>query len=265
MKKERSKQKFFNKLSFLLSFYFNNTESTSILNDYRNLFENEASQGKTEDEICSDLEPPIKIVKKLSSQTSSNSSKLFIFSHNIILQILFLIIVRLFTEIVLLKICNEYSLNYIYFAIVINFIYFTIGMILIKEKSNYSKIQYYKGNLLILSLTLIMILFQVFLTSKLTYSYSGKICTISLSILSFFMFIISLYFIICKIIENKQSSFFITMNLLEFITLSLFFINELHMLYNSIPEYINFAFKGIYIYVEIIILDFIFYIKRIHV
>lgn len=85
MKKERSKQKFFNKLSFLLSFYFNNTESTSILNDYRNLFENEASQGKTEDEICSDLEPPIKIVKKLSSQTSSNSSKLFIFSHNIIL------------------------------------------------------------------------------------------------------------------------------------------------------------------------------------
>lgn len=192
-------------------------------------------------------------MKKSSSQTNSNSSKLFIFSHNIILQILFLIIVCLFTEIVLLKICDEYSLSYIYFAIVTNFIYFIIGMMLIKEKSNYSKIQYYKGNLLILSLTLIMILFQVFLTSKLTYSYSGKICTISL------------YFIICKIIENKQSSFFITMNLLGFITLSLFFINELHMLYNSIPEYINFAFKGIYIYVEIIILDFIFYIKRIHV
>lgn len=262
MAKIISKQDFFEKLRFYLSFHFNDDENASILNDYGEWIENETLQGKSEEEICATLDEPKKIVKNLLAESCNNPSPISMLFNNAMIQVLLLIIAHLFTGILLLNICNENLLNYLYFAIGINFLYFLIGSIIIK-KSGCPKLNNFGSDLSICGLAVLIILFEVFLLPKLTYSNIGKICVILASVFSVIFFVINLYFVIKKFIYNKQYMFLRIFHISGIITLLFFLINQLHMLYTDVSEYMNLIYGSICIYMELVVLFLFFYKIRI--
>lgn len=257
MSKIISKQNFIEKLRFYLSFRFSDDENASILNDYEEWFENETSQGKSEEEICAALDEPKKIVRKLLIE-SYNSTPISMFFNNAMIQVLLLMTMHLFIGILLLKICNENSLNYLYFAMGINFLYFIIGSIIIK-KTGCPKSHNYGSDLSIFSFVVLVILFEALLLPRLAYSDSGKICVLLASAFSLVFFLINFYFVIKKFIYNKEYMFLSIFHISGIITLLFFLINQLHMLYKDMSELINLVCGSLCMYVEIVLLCLIFY------
>lgn len=258
MSKIISKQNFIEKLRFYLSFRFSDDENASILNDYEEWFENETSQGKSEEEICATLDEPKKIVRNLLSESCNDATPISLLFNNTMIQVFLLMIMHLFIGILLLKICNENSLNYLYFAMGINFLYFIIGSIMIK-KSCCPMSHNYGSDLSMFSFVVLVILFEALLLPRLAYSDSGKICVLLASAFSLVFFSINLYFVIKKFIYNKEYMFLSIFHISGIITLLFFLINQLHMLYNDMSELINLVCGSLCMYVEIVVLCLIFY------
>lgn len=258
MAKMISKQDFIEKLRFYLSFRFSDDENASILNDYEEWFENETSQGKSEEEICAALEEPKKIVRNLLTESCNNSTPISMFFHNTMIQVLLLMILHLLIGISLLKFCNENSLNYLYFAMGINFLYFIIGSIIIK-KSCCPMSHNYGSDLSIFGFVVLVILFEVLLLPRLANSDSGKICVLLASAFSLVFFLINFYFVIKKFIYSKEYMFLSIFHISGVITLLFFLINQSHMLYNDLSGCINLIFGSICMYVELVVLCLIFY------
>ncbi len=260
MSKELSKQRFFNELNLRLSFHFNDNEIASVLGDYEEWFEIEASQGKSEKEICSDLERPDKIVKNLLSETNNTSSKLVIWRHNTTIQLFSVTFVRLFTELILLKICNRNAMNYMYFALIINFLYFIAGMGFFKQKQICSKACNYKENLVVLGFAALIIMFELLLIPRLDFFYSGTFYAGLFHMFSLVLFLINMYFIICQFAQNRLHSFIIVLHISGIMSLLFFFINRLHMLDRTMTEYCTKSIAGsVAIYIETVVLCLFFY------
>lgn len=163
----------------------------------------------------------------------------------------------------MLKICNENSLNYLYFAMGINIFYFMIGSMIVK-KSCCPKLYNYGSNLSISVLAVLIILFEILFLPGLSYSNSGKICVLFASAVTLILFVINLYFAIKKFIYNKEYMFISIFHISGIITLLFFLINQLHMLYNDMSECMNLIYGSIGIYVELVVLCLIFYKIRIY-
>lgn len=258
--KSVSKENFMSELKFYLSFHFNEDENTSIIKDYDEWFENESSQGKNEEEICAALEEPRKIVKNLLSESRSDSNRISILLHNTVIQVFSLIIIQFLIGLLLLKICNQNSLNFVYFALGINFLYFAIGSFIIKKSNR--KTNYKKSVRSISYLAVLILLFELNLPN-LNYTGSGKVCVLLLGIFSIILFAVNLYFAMQNIIHDKPHAFLSTFHISGIITLIFFVINQLHMLYNDMSSYHYMIYESICIYFEIIILYMIFYKRKI--
>ncbi len=256
-----SRENFIEKLSFYLSFHFNEDENTSITKDYDDWFENEASQGKNEAEICAALEEPQKIVKNLLSESGSNSNQISILLHNTVIQVFLLIIMQFLISLSLLRFCNQNSINFVDFALSINFLYFVAGSVIIK-KSN-QKTKYNKSIRSIFYLAVLILLFELMLP-RISNTGSGKVCVLVLGTFSLILFLMNLYFAMRNIIHDKQLTFLSTFHISGIITLIFFVINQLHMLYNGMSEYHYLIYESVCIYFEIIILHVVICKRKIN-
>ncbi|MBQ3515010.1 MAG: DUF1700 domain-containing protein [Lachnospiraceae bacterium] len=265
MEKTVSKQRFFNELSFGLAFHYNDVEVANILNDYEEWFANETLQGKSEEEICLNLEPVNKIIKNLLLENKSNSSKIYIFIHNVTIQILLLNIMFFLSEIVLLKICIENPVNYLCFLVVINFIYFLLGMKTISKKYNTYMLKDKNvkiENIIILGSVIMVLAFQIFIMPKCKYIYIGKICAMLSVVALILLFLVNIYFSIYKMARDKQGTFITMLHTSGVVSLLFFMMNQLHLLYD-VSEYISFILGSVGIYIETMILCFALSKKRI--
>lgn len=261
MAKNISKKSFIQALQFHLSFYFTDTETADIINDYEEWFGNEALEGKSEKEICDALTPPRKIVRNLLAEANTDSKPKFILFQNTPLQVILLGIIHLLCNLLLSRLCSSSSMHYLYFALGTNFLYFFIGTVLIKKSDSF-KPRSYKSNLPITGLAAFIILFEIFFLPKLTGPNSGKICVIVLNVILFILFSTSLYFALKKSSSDKQLTFLTTLHICGVLTLLLFVINQLHALYSSTEEYVRFIYNSIGIYAETVILCCAFHFKK---
>ncbi len=263
MAKATSRVDYINKLKFYLSFYFNEDEKASILNDYEEWFENETLCGKSEEVICAALNEPQRVVKKLLAESSGHLPWITRLFQNAMIQLLILMVIHLFIALYFLKICNDHGQNYLYFAIISIFLYFLAGMMIIKKfccpKSNI-----YKDNLLISGLALSIIVFEMFFWIKISHPYSGHICVIVSSVFLVFLFCINIYIAIKNMVQNNHYVFLAAFHISGIMMLLLFLHNQSHMLYKDMFEYRNKLVSGsICLYVEIIVLFAVFFKSKI--
>lgn len=269
MHKNISRRNFIDKLKFYLSFYFNYEEITSIIDDYEDWFDNEALQGKSEEEICAALNSPKKVVGNLLSESDKHSIRISILLQNTMIQVLLLIMIYFLISISLLKICNRNALSYLYPAAAIMFIYFIAGIMIVKKNQPLSSIlhkkDFYWSNLSLLGFSIVIILFEMLFLPKMKYPNSGEICSFVLSAFILSLFLINIYVVVKKMLPARQSAFLTTLHISGIITLLFFAINQSHMLYNDIAEYSRLIYGSICIYIETIILCFIFYMQKIYI
>ncbi len=256
MSKLISKSDFMEKLNFYLSFYFNDDESKNIVNDYEEWFENETLHGKTDREICAALDEPKRIVKKLFAE--SNHKLYQAFFHNSVIEVLLLTAMHLFAGLYLLKICDTSSLNYFPFLIGINFIYFFIGFLRI-PKACRPKSYDHKSNLTLLGLFLLIVFIEFYVLPKISYPDSGMICVSAIRILLSALFAMNLYLTVKKFRKEKLFGFLTLFHISGMITVLLFLINQLHMLYSDPSDFKYLALGSVAIYTEVFILSTILY------
>lgn len=262
MARVTSRMDYLNKLQFYLSFYFSENESTSILNDYEEWFENESLCGKSEEEICAALNEPQKVVKKLLAESTGHFPWITRLFKNAMIQLLILMVIHLFTALYFLKIYNDNGQNYLYFALISIFLYFFVGMKILKKiccpKSNI-----YKDNLLISGLALSILVFEKFFLIKTSHPYSGYICVIVSSVFLILLFCINIYIVIKNMVQNSYYVFLTTFHISGIMMLLLFLHNQLHMLYKDMYEYCNkLVFGSICLYAEIIVLCVVFFKRK---
>lgn len=263
MPKGLSRKSFIEELQFYLSFHFTDEEASDILNDYEEWFANEASAGKSEEEICRALTPPKKIVSNLLTESGNGSIKIPVLFQSTAVQVLLLVIMHLLMNLLLSKLCSSGSLSYLYFALGINFLYFIAGTVIIK-KSRTPKPHNYGSNLSISGLAALIIVFEIFFLPKLQGPNSGKICVLMLTGVLFILFSTNVYFAVKKSISDKQFTFLTTLHICGLITLILFLINQLHALYSEASEFLNLIYGSLGIYAETVILCSVFYAKKIY-
>lgn len=259
MFKITSKADFIEKLSFHLSFYFNDAECSNLISDYEEWFENETLEGKSEAEICAALDAPKKIVKKLLSE--SNTKPYQTFFHNSMLKVLLLMIMHLIAGLYFLKICNTNPIKFFPFIICINFIYFFIGTLLIKNcrPESFHSQEYFKSNLVIFGLFLLMILSEAYILPKMTSPNSGMICANVISIISLTLFFLNIYITVKKFAKDKLYGFLTIFHISGITTVLFYLMNQLHMLYDNQSFFKHLVLGSACIYAEIIILCAILY------
>lgn len=206
MRKEITKQSFFDKLGLSLSFYFNNQESASILSDYEEWFKNETLCGKSEKEICTALEHPRTIAKKMFIESGSSSSRFFILSHNPIIQIILLSMIHLLAIFVLLYDYNKNNMVYICTASFINILYFIIGIKIIRKvPDNIKPHNFIKKHLLILCLVILPVPIIHFFTHQLLeFVDVGPTAVFIFGTYSLIGYIINIIFTIRRTILDRQ-------------------------------------------------------------
>lgn len=130
-----SKSDFLYKLQFLLSFRYSDSECRHILSDYEEWFQEENRSGKSDAEICSHMGSPAKTVKKITAETTSESSKLSIWMHNSFLQFVVLTCIRIAADLSVFYRCERNGLPYLWAALLINALYFVCAMAAAKPKA----------------------------------------------------------------------------------------------------------------------------------
>lgn len=261
------KEKFLEKLTLYLSFYFDNTEVTNIINDYEEWFKNESLQGKSEQEICLTLQSPRKVFHNLISENYDKTTRITQLFCNVITQTVVCIIVLYSMSCLLLRFCNHNSFNYFPFALCVIFLCYIGENIIIKKadfKLNIDSRIFYIANLLASGLTIMIILLEIFLLPKINYVNCGKIYTFVLSVLSLFIFLVSLFIMIKKMFQNREFVLFTILHLFGIVSLLFFGINQAHMLYD-ISEYSTLIYGSIGIYIATVILCLVFYIQKIYI
>ena len=259
-----SKNSFMEKLSFYLSFYFSNDDSENILNDYEEWFENEASHGKSEEDICLALQPPQKIVKNMFSESGGNSINLSILLQNHIVQTSLLLLTHFAISALLLRYCNKYAADYVYSALCINFIYFIVGLFIVKGGQTRLpdlRCKSYKNKMYlpVLDLAVLIIFATPLFINRSSYVYIGVLYNVVINILALILLAINLY-LNTKILQAKPVIFLRMFHLSGMITLLLFFINQTHLIDGLSSGYIC---GSIAIYAEIVILQVFFYLAKI--
>ena len=267
MKKDLSKQSFFNSLTLNLLFYFNNEECSSILNDYEDWFENEALHGKSEKEICTALEEPRTIVKKLLIESGSSSSRFFILSHNPMIQVILLIAGHLLAMLLLLNILTDdyHPLSCTYRVVIIiitNILYFIAGMKLIKKSDDSMKPHNFIKRHLFLFFFIILFIPLVYFLAYLpkSPSFYGPACVNTFHIIALIGYIVNIYFSIHKVLQNKQFTQFTFCTLFHIsgiISVMVFLISQSlgGDTYGGMPEFfITGAYGTFLIYAEIFVL-----------
>lgn len=241
------------RLGFLLSFYFGDDETSSILNDYDDWFTNEAALGKSEPEICAALESPGAIVKNLRLESGKGTSVLNVFFHSTMLQMFVLMALQMVAGILLLKYCNRNVFSFLYFALDINFLYFLAGVFIIPKGCPFS-FSDYKENLPVLMLVVLVLLLEIFAVPKLKHPTFGPVCVLILGIITFILFLAELFCIIQKTELDKLCAFITVFHMTGTITMLWFAINQFHMLYQDMSEYTDFIYSSIGIYLETVVL-----------
>lgn len=266
MNKIISKKVFIEKLKFYLLFYFDDSESISILHDYEEWFMNESLQGKTEEEICFSLGSPKKVINKLLVESEKSRLRINILLQNTVIQTFLLLVIHFLFSTFLLKTCNRNSSNYFYFALGIVFVYFIIEIIWIKRgypcKFHFNQSTFYKVNLFVFGFTIVIILFQVYFFPNIKFTNSGKICFFVLSIFVLCLFLLDIYFVVKKLFQTKQFAFLTTLHILGVTTILFYTMNQLNMLYDDISQCSNLIYGSGGIYLETVILCCIFYIQN---
>lgn len=264
MAKAISKQQFLNKLLFRLSFHYNTDESSGILQDYEEWFEQEERNGKKVEEICLGLESPKAVVSNLLSESGSKDSKGAVLAHNPIIQLLALTLLRLLAEFIVWHLCANSSMNYLYFAMGMNLLYFVAGMVIAGKKGDSKTVFPWKGHLLLLCTSIISLCLALFVVPQLNAPTSGKISVILLNMLILILFLADVLLIYRKALQDKSNTFLLSMHLWGIISVLLSLTAQFHMLYNSISEYRTFALESGILYLETVILCSLFYMGHIH-
>lgn len=169
-------------------------------------------------------------------------------------------------ELLLLKLSNETSLNYLYVALLLNFMYFILGMKVTGKEPSAQKIHnkaMNKVNVLLAGFAIAVILFQIFFLPNSENIYVGKICVIVCSILSVLLFMADIFFAFRKLANVGQDNFITMLHMFGMISLLFFMINQLHSLYD-VSEYTNLVLGSLGIYIETIVFCFISYFKQIY-
>ncbi len=258
MLNQLSKNSFIEKLSFYLSFHFNHDESTGILNDYEEWFNNESSLGKSEEEICAALEKPQIIVRNLLTESPSTSSKLYILFHNTMIQAVLLIVVHYFASFLLAEICSVSSLNYLFLAFGINFIYYLIGSLI---KTGTYRVDNRKLNFSLSAFMLVLVLFEILILPHFN-SEGGRICVAVLTLASLLLLLINVFVSCRNVLHNGEFTFMTMLHFSGIITILFFVINQLHALYDSMTEYSFLIYGSISLYAEIAVLSLIYYMIK---
>lgn len=252
------------KLSFHLSFHFDNEESQNILNDYEEWFANEALQGKSDEEICLALGSPKKVTTNLLLESGKQSRRVCILLRNIVIQSFLIVILHCLFSVLLLQNFNRSASSYLYAGLSMIFIYFIIGSVLTKKTLSLReydcRVDFNKSNLLIFGLVIMIMLFELLFLPKMKGPRSGITCFWILSILMLSILLANIYFV-KKIFQAKQLIFLITFHILGVVTLLFYIINQLNMLYDSILQYSNLIQGSLGIYIETIVLCLILYKK----
>ena len=250
------------KMRFYLSFYFDNEECSNILNDYEEWFENEALQGKNEEEICTALSTPKKIVYNLYLENNQGPTQMQILFKNAMIQVLGLLILFFSLSILLLEMCNKNISSYLYFALGMVFLYFAAGMIMMKKDLpndiDIDKSKFYRSNLIGLCFAIGIILSERHILPKMNYPNSGIICFYIISALILGLFFVNIHLAVKKILLAKQLAFLTTLHVSGIISLLLFTINQSHFMYNNVTEFSGLIYGSIGIYVETVLLCLIF-------
>lgn len=129
-----TKDAFFSKMSFLLSFYYSQAEASSILEDYNEWFEGEKQSGKTEEQICKDMISPKSVVKKIRAENKSDSPLFSVLCHNPFLQFICLTVIRIFADLFAVNYCSACGLSYLGFVLAINGAYFALALFMAKGR-----------------------------------------------------------------------------------------------------------------------------------
>lgn len=269
MQKNISRKGFIARLRFYLSFGFEEDESESILNDYEEWFENEVAQGKSEAEICAALEPPVRIVRNLLSESGSRFVRVSVLLRNTVMRILMLITAYYVGSLLIVRACNKNAISYWGFAVGMLFLYFIVGVALIKKSDSAAmdigRRDFYGSNLLISGLVVALMGAAVFWVPRVSAPDSGVVWGFALRAGVVFLFLISLYTAVKKLPRYRQYAFVTILHAAGGMALLLFLINQSQMLYNGVSEYHNALYDSGVIYAEAVILCLIFYIRRIKV
>lgn len=252
LKKGNSKNSFLRELNFLLTLHFDESERNSIIDDYEDFFKNEVLQGKSEIEICSSIEPPKKIVENLCKE--KQHSDYLVFFKNTYVKILLVSMFIFILDIVFLNLCKEYSISYLFFALLSQILYLGFG-VWILDKSKSSKLEY-KEHFVIFGVTIVVFLFESFVISL------KNIDNVILYTSIFWLIILgsylcALYFIL-KINKGNEFYFSVALHLSGLVSICIYFINELGLLYNDKSEILKGRIECIIIYVVTVLFCMIF-------
>ncbi len=256
MSKIHSKKAFMEKLRFYTSFCFGDGESASILADYEEWFQSEVQHGLSEEEICAALKEPRKIVGKLLLE-SGHPVWPALFSHSSAIQIFLLTVLYLAAVLFLGRFCGRNGLNYVYFAMGLNLFYAFLGMLLLKKPGSY-KAYSYKIHLPVGGLALLILLLEGFLLPKLTAPNAGEICALFARAGLLMVLGSMFYFAIKAVPQNRRWGFLVLLHLSGLLTILLFLLNQLQMLYQDPSEIAKLIWGSVGIYGEILLLGTVF-------
>lgn len=258
MTNQLTKTDFFNKLHFLLSFRYSKSECLNILEDYNEWFEGEQSGGKSEEEICSHIGSPQKIVRQICSENPTDSKKLSILVNNAFLQFVFLVTIRMILELCVLNFCNARGHSYLYFALFINFAFFTAVMMIVKSR-RMSLVKNRKNVLMdilaiffIILNTLMMFNLSIPVGHYFAYAYEIAICIIYIIIMMQSR----------SIWKDCCNSYLFACKAFAVISLLFFMMNQMQMLYTDIHQCRNLLWESVVIYAETFLLTLFFHVLK---
>lgn len=255
-----TKTNFFNQMHFLLSFRYSESECLNILEDYDEWFEGEKSCGKSEEEICSHIGRPQKIVRQICSENPTDSRKLKILVNNVFLQFMCLVTIRMIIELCVLNFCNAGGYSYLYFALFINSAFFVSAAMIVKCR-RISLTKNRKSKLIDI-LTIFFIIFNTFMVYNLTipagqyitYVYEIVICIIYITMMTQ-----------CRgILKDSFNIYMLACKAFAVISMLFFMINQMQMLYTDIHQCKDLFWGSVAIYTETFLLVLVscFLIRR---
>ncbi len=250
-----TKKRFIDELNFYISFHFDDDTCIDIINDYEEWFDNEISNGKTEQQICVALDSPRRTAHNLVIESKNIANYKLRFLHNSTFQSLCVSVIHILFGVLLVNHYNKNGFNFFLPALFINFLLFFIDMSIARKTISIQVKS--KVNLLFSCIFLLVMLLEVFTVHTCYYNYIGKIYTSLATVFILILFLIDIN-IIAKRNLNKRLRVVTIFHISSIINILLFFINQLHLLHDSAYSYST-IYYSLCMYIQILALTFVLY------
>ena len=139
-------------------------------------------------------------------------------------------------------------------------------MIIIKKSylsgSDINRKNFSRYHLFLFCFAMAFILFEMLFLSKINNPRSGQLCFLAAIALIVILLSVNMQYVVRELFQDKLSVFSITFHSLGVVTLLMYFVNHIHLLYHDLSQNISLIGGSICMYAETIILCFIMNRRR---